>query len=824
MRQPLTPLALASIAGIVLANASHPPLFLLITLGFACLVSFTVFPRSRPLSILFLTASIAALRFVDSLDFPYPNDLRSTVTNLPAIVSLRGILSESPSLHSSPRKDASHLHSTAFIDVLELKIDHRWIPSTGRVQATLPGTLSTQFFRSQSIEVEGVLKLPNSADAPGLFDHASFLFYHNVHRQLVTDGPQDWRLTPIALSAPPLSDHFLAWGRKTLARGLPQPDPILELIWAMTLGWHPTTTQDLESSFLLSGTIHVFAISGLHIALICMIFVALLRTLRLPRAPSGLLALPAVWAYVAITGWQPSAIRSALMMSVIIGGWALQRPGSLLNSLAGACLGVLAWQPGQLFLAGFQLSFGAVASLALLSPPLLRTWELWTQPNPLVPVDLLSPFQRHARTPMDWLGRNLSSSTAAWLGSCPLVWHYFHLFNPVSLAANLVVIPLSSAALVAALASLLCGDWLPVLGEIFNASAWVWMSSMVLFSQWFATLPSGWCHVAPIPIPLWIAYYALLLAWANSHLFPQLRRWTLFMFALSWLAALGLWKSFESSATRLTLLPGGSAVWMDLPGSDHDGLINGGDESSTRRITLPFLHAHGINRLPHWLITQAHIQFLGGAPLIQDAFRPLSVSATEPAKSALQSRRISQAGPWDPRRIQWVSPGTQSLGWTLLHPPSSQGFRGFDDASGVLIGDFEGVRILYCGTLSPRGQRALLQRFGQDLRADIAIAGIPNEGEPLIDPLLDVVQPHAILLLNAHYPVGRRGSPDTFERFQSAGYPWMSLIEAGSFRIEANSGRFTIRAFKTGKFHAGKGSATTHPAAHQPLPFSSPPK
>jgi hypothetical protein len=72
--------------------------------------------------------------------------------------------------------------------------------------------------------------------------------------------------------------------------------------------------------------------------------------------------------------------------------------------------------------------------------------------------------------------------------------------------------------------------------------------------------------------------------------------------------------------------------------------------------------------------------------------------------------------------------------------------------------------------------------------------------------------------------VGRRGSPDTFERFQSAGYPWMSLTEAGSFRIEANSGRFTIHGFKTGIFHAGKGSASSHPATDQPLPFSTPPK
>src|SRR2546426_4755282 len=48
----------------------------------------------------------------------------------------------------------------------------------------------------------------------------------------------------------------------------------------------------------------------------------------------------------------------------------------------------------------------------------------------------------------------LFRSLAAWLGSIPLIACYFHLFTPISLVANLLVVPLSSAALACNLASL----------------------------------------------------------------------------------------------------------------------------------------------------------------------------------------------------------------------------------------------------------------------------------------------------------------------------------------------------------------------------------
>ena len=172
------------------------------------------------------------------------------------------------------------------------------------------------------------------------------------------------------MSTPPLTDRFLNWSKQTLALGLPAEDEPLRLLWAMTLGWRTAFTGDIGEPFLRAGTMHMFAIDGLRIALLSGMIVTLLRVLRLSRAWCGAIAIPAIWFYTAATGWEPSAIRASVMMTVVLGGWALKRPGDLLNSLAAAAFIILLWDPRQLFEASFQLSFFVMLVIALMLPPL----------------------------------------------------------------------------------------------------------------------------------------------------------------------------------------------------------------------------------------------------------------------------------------------------------------------------------------------------------------------------------------------------------------------------------------------------------------------
>ncbi len=179
-------------------------------------------------------------------------------------------------------------------------------------------------------------------------------------------------------------------------------DEPLQLLWAMTLGWKTALSGEVAEPFMRSGTMHVFAISGLHIALIAAILVKLLRVLGVPRALCGVLIIPAIWLYTGLTGWQASAIRATIMSTVIIAGWSIKRPSDLVNSLAASGLLILLWDPQQLFQASFQLSFVVVLSLAVVGPFLIQYRDLrWLRYDPFLPESLVPRWRKniHNRPP-----------------------------------------------------------------------------------------------------------------------------------------------------------------------------------------------------------------------------------------------------------------------------------------------------------------------------------------------------------------------------------------------------------------------------------------
>ena len=93
-----------------------------------------------------------------------------------------------------------------------------------------------------------------------------------------------------------------------------------------------------------------------------------------------------------------------------------------------------------------------------------------------------------------------------------------------------------------------------------------------------------------------------------------------------------------------------------------------------------------------------------------------------------------------------------------MHPDAADDFAHADDAALVLLGNFYGTRVLLLSDLGRDGQSALLARTN-DLRADIVIAGLPDEGEPLCDALLDAVQPKVIVVADSEFPATRRAEP-----------------------------------------------------------------
>src|SRR5204863_3959464 len=219
-----------------------------------------------------------------------------------------------------------------------------------------------------------------------------------------------------------------------------------------------------------------------------------------------------------------SAIRSSVMMTIIIGGWSLRRPSDLLNSLAAAALVILLWDPQQLFQASFQLSFFVVLSIALFMPPLEKLRDRFLATDPLLAPVVMTKLQQTWRSVLRVLTTSLVTSLAAWLGSLPLTAYYFHLFSPVTLLANLVIVPMSSLALMSNLGSLICGGWLPWATELFNHSGWFWMLAMIQLSHACTQLPGAFFYIPSPSFLTFVVYYGLLVGTLSGWLLARQRR------------------------------------------------------------------------------------------------------------------------------------------------------------------------------------------------------------------------------------------------------------------------------------------------------------
>ena len=306
----------------------------------------------------------------------------------------------------------------------------------------------------------------------------------------------------------------------------------LAVLSALTLGDKTDLSESVRESYSVAGVSHVLALSGLHVGLLYALAFFLLRPLLLGgqsgRVLRSLLLILLLWLFAFFTGLSPSVVRSAAMFSI----WALAdlcgRQSFSLNTLALTAWLMLLVRPVWLFDVGFQLSFAAVLSILLFQPFLYR----------------LCPVRHRAGT---YLWGLVSVSVAAQLGTAPLVLFYFSRFSTHFLLTNLLVVPLVTLILYAAVVLLLLT---PMSG--LQAVAAVGLEKMLrMLNQlvrWVEQLPYAsvdgiWLY------PLEVAGCYLVLGAFFCYLCH--RRYARLVTALVLLAAWGAVHSF--------------AVWTDRP-------------------------------------------------------------------------------------------------------------------------------------------------------------------------------------------------------------------------------------------------------------------
>ena len=270
---------------------------------------------------------------------------------------------------------------------------------------------------------------------------------------------------------------------RRIAIGLADGSETVDLSRAILLGERRRLTPQVKRTFVESGTMHVFAISGLHVMAVAEVLTYLLALLLVPRRLVGVAAVPLLWGYVWLIGFSPSAVRAASMATFSCLAPLFWRKPDGLRSWALTFLTVHLLDPQMIVNVGSVLSFAVMLAIVLVG-----NW--------------VRNFPKGAGT--------LAVTVAAWAVGVPIAAHVFGRITPGGMLANLVLIATARITVVTGAVGMLASYLSEALAAHLNNLSALTVRMMVWAADAVSRLPGANYETARWTLPECAAWYAAL--------------------------------------------------------------------------------------------------------------------------------------------------------------------------------------------------------------------------------------------------------------------------------------------------------------------------
>lgn len=606
------------------------------------------------------------------------------------------------------------------------------------------------------------LKKPHGMFNPGGFDYEKFLFAQKIQATgYVRNKPQpkldETKSTSISVAVlrQNISDKLNFYLKDSEHKGI---------IKALTIADKHDLTQQQWEVFRKTGTVHLLAISGLHIGLISglMYFLVQWLALRLslssPHQYAASAAVLIALFYSALAGFSLPTQRSLLMLTVAMTTVVWQRKTTPSNTLSLTLFVVLIIDPLSVLSVGFWLSFLAVISIIYMLAGRVGRIGYW-----------------QSVTKVHWI-------TA--VGLAPLLLYSFQQVSLISPVANFITVPLISFLVVPLCFVLVIFLFVsPMLVEyclLFITTLLKWLDQFLVV---LADLP--YATISSLSPPLYTIPFALLGIFILMAPRGMTARWIGLIFLLPTFFVHNA-KPAQGEVT-ITLLDVGQGLSTVVETAQHVLVFDTGVKYSSQydmgdAVIVPFLESKGIETIDILVISHGDNDHKGGMKSIIEQTNVIKIMTSMPKVYSRESGvrcLVGQEWEWDQVTFEILAPSEDFDG-------------GKNDQSCVLkITSHHGV-ILLTGDIEKPAERWLVENMAEQLDSDILIS--PHHGSKTSSslPFLHWVSPQTVLIPAGYKNKFHFPHQEVIERYQSIGASWMNTAEEGAVVVQMKNSSLLI--------------------------------
>ncbi|MCD6451576.1 MAG: DNA internalization-related competence protein ComEC/Rec2 [Acidobacteria bacterium] len=794
MKQPLFPLAISLISGIIFARylPFNPYIFLFLLFFVLFLAIFSFFRGvswylfSFILIFFFLAGSLA---YYSTLVLP-EDHLISLIRK--GEIDVKKSYDFSAVVVDEPERAFGKLYLT--VELRNIFLREKVIPVRGKGRIIVRFTRwsreeAKEFFYGDVIRTTARFYLPQGRRNRWGFDYREYLHSKGLYFTCYAKSPFAIEIKERGKGSPLLAPflrlrrffsraverHFVTGRGWLTTEGA--------LIKAMTIGEREMVPHWVERMMRELGIYHLLAISGLHIGIISyFLYFLLLKGFRLSDRISSFVLLIIIVFYALLLPARPSILRASLMAGIYLLGRVIGREGSLLGALSLSAIIVLLIDPRSLFTLGFKLSYLATLSIALLSQRIV-------------------PYLR-------FLPRRFAEITAislsAQIGVLPILLLYFDIVSPLSFPATLIAFPLVGAIIFGGgifyLLSIISGSASLVMGVLLSTITSLFLKVVSFLSHY------SFAYYLPTPFLFVVAGYYLALVFL---LFSKRKKVFLVGFVV-FLLLLITYPFPQQASSELNIVffdvGKGESILIRFPGRKVmliDGGGSEGDNGATGELTIaPYLFHLGIRRIDYLVASHFHTDHVNGLFPLIERFEIGEFFMGNGPREIINYRRLMKVVARKNIPIRKLKRGDEltiaGVRIEVLNPSPDPyvSLAEENDDSLVFKITMGKVKVLLPADIGGKKERELVALYRDELRSHILKAAHHGAEDSNTEPFLKEVSPRAIVVTGWVKSRGRRLSGVVKDRFQRLPALIKTTGEEGEVDVEIDGVGFWITPYR----------------------------